>query len=194
CFTPGTLIDTDRGPVAVEALRPGDMVLTMDHGYQPIRWIGHRDVTQAELQRAPQLRPVLISRGTFGPGRPESDLRVSPQHRLLISGPRAELFVGETEVLTPAVNLLGLPGVARDAAVGGVRYIHILFDRHEILRSNGLWTESFQPAAATLSAMEQAQRDEILALFPELLGIGRDDYPAARTTVKRHEARLILAA
>ena len=194
CFTPGTLIDTDRGPVPVEALQPGDRVLTMDHGYQPLRWAGHRDVTAEELLRAPQLRPILIGRDTFGPGLPERDLRVSPQHRLLLAGARAELVSGETEVLAPAVHLLGLPGVVQDAAAAGVRYVHLLFDRHEIVRSDGLWTESFQPAAATLSALEDGQRAEILALFPGLPGATAEGYPSARATVKRHEARLILAS
>ena len=194
CFTPGTLIDTDRGPVLAGALQPGDRVLTMDHGYQAIRWAGHRDVTPAELQRMPQLRPILISRDAFGPGLPERDLRVSPQHRVLLSGARAELIAGETEVLAPAVHFLGLPGVVRDAAAAGVRYVHLLFDRHEIVRSDGLWTESFQPAAAMLSGMDAGQRGELLALFPALCAPDRGDYPSARSTVKRHEARLILAS
>ncbi|WP_413854987.1 Hint domain-containing protein [Albidovulum sp.] len=194
CFTPGTLIDTDRGSLPVEALRPGDRVLTMDHGYQPVRWTGHRNVTAEELLRAPQLRPILISRDTFGPGLPERDLRVSPQHRLLLSGARAELVSGETEVLAPAVHLLGLPGVVQDAAAAGVRYIHILFDQHEIVRSDGLWTESFQPARAMLSGMDGAALTELLTLFPRLGGADHEDYPCARSTIKRHEARLILAS
>ena len=194
CFTPGTLIYTDRGSLPVEALRPGDRVLTMDHGYQPVRWTGHRNVTAEELLRAPQLRPILISRDTFGPGLPERDLRVSPQHRLLLSGARAELVSGETEVLAPAVHLLGLPGVVQDAAAAGVRYIHILFDQHEIVRSDGLWTESFQPARAMLSGMDGAALTELLTLFPRLGGADHEDYPCARSTIKRHEARLILAS
>lgn len=194
CFTPGTLIDTDRGPVPVEALQPGDRVLTMDNGYQTLRWIGQREVSPAELQRAPRLRPILVTRDAFGPGLPERDLRVSPQHRLLLAGARAELVSGEPEVLAPAIHLLGLPGVVREAAATGVCYVHLLFDRHEIVRSNGLWTESYQPAAATLLAMEEAQRAELLALFPGLPGATAEGYPSARATVKRHEARLILAS
>ena len=194
CFTPGTLIDTDRGPVRVEDLAVGDRILTLDHGYQALRWVGRRDLTPEELARNPQLRPVLVSKDAFGPGFPERDLRVSPQHRLLLSGARAELVAGETEVLAPALHLLGMAGIVRDAAAAGVTYLHLFFDQHEIVRSDGMWSESFQPAAATLGGMETGQRDELLTLFPELCITGPAGYPAARSTVKRHEARLILAS
>lgn len=194
CFTPGTLIDTDRGAVRVEDLEAGDRVLTIDNGYQPLRWIGRRDLTAGELLLWPELRPVVIRKDAFGPGLPERELRVSPQHRVLLSGARAELVAGETEVLAPAVHLLGMAGIARDAGAGGVSYIHLFFDRHEIIRSDGLWTESFQPAAATLSGMDAVQRTELLRLFPELCAANLTRYPAARSTVKRHEARLILAS
>ena len=42
-----------------------------------------------------------------------------------------------------------------------------MFDAHEIIRANGCSTES-QPAARMLGAMDDAQRLEIEALFPEL--------------------------
>lgn len=198
CFTPGTLIDTDRGPVEVERLTVGDRVLTKDNGYQVLRWIGRRDLTPAELAAQPQLRPILIRAGAFGPAMPERDIRLSPQHRLLLTGARAELFAGEDEVFAPALHFLGLPGVVRDAAAAGASYLHLLFDRHEIVRSDGIWSESFQPTGAQLAGMGDAQHEEVLTLFPELaarLSPANDrHYPAARSTVKRHEARLILAS
>ncbi|NBQ51552.1 MAG: hypothetical protein EBU35_13140, partial [Marivivens sp.] len=38
CFTPGARIATPRGARPIETLRPGDLVVTRDHGLQPIRW------------------------------------------------------------------------------------------------------------------------------------------------------------
>ena len=48
CFTAGTLIDTPTGAKPVETLRTGDLVRTLHHGPQSIRWIGksHKTFTQ----------------------------------------------------------------------------------------------------------------------------------------------------
>ena len=117
---------------------------------------------------------------------------VSPQHRVLIEGARAEMFFGESEVLVPAKHLTGLAEVTRALPVEGVTYVHILFDQHEIVESDGIWTESFQPAERTLSSLDAAARAEVLALFPEL---AKDSagFPAARMSLKAHEARVLVS-
>ncbi len=194
CFTPGTLIETDRGAVPVESLRPDLRILTRDSGYQVLRWIGRRDLGPADLAARPALRPVLIGRGALGPDMPLCDMRVSPQHRMLLTGPRAELIAGESEVLAAALHLTGLPGIRRDTEARAVSYIHLLFDRHEIVRSDGVWSESFQPGEQALAGLGLDQRQEVLNLFPELTGHPATAYPAARPTVRRHEAVAILAA
>ena len=188
CFTPGTLIDTLDGPVAVEDLTPGDLILTRDSGYRPLRWIGRRDLTAVEVALSPALAPVLIRAGALGPGCPARDMRVSPQHRMLVTGAGTDLVAGEAEVLAAALHLVGRAGIARVPG-GSVSYIHLLFDDHEIVRADGAWSESFQPGAAVLGGMDAAQRDEILTLFPELATGG--SMPAARSTLSAHEVRLL---
>jgi Ca2+-binding RTX toxin-like protein len=189
CFTPGTRILTPTGERRVEEVRPGDLVITRDRGAQPVRWIGRRDLSLAELIARPDLRPVRIARGTLGAAR---DMLLSPQHRVLIEGARPEMLFGEGEVLAAALHLVGRPGVAQ-VLTRGVSYIHLLFDRHELVLSDGVWTESFQPAARSLTAMESARRTEIEALFPDLVVDDRA-YPAARLSLKRHETAVLLAA
>ena len=193
CFTPGTMIETDHGPRPVESLEPGARVLTRDNGYQVLRWVGRRELGPAELAARPELRPVLIGRDALGPGLPQRDMRLSPQHRVLLSGPRAELVAGESEVLAAALHLTDRPGIRRETTARSVSYIHLLFDRHEIIRSDGLWSESFQPGDRTLAGMDQAQRQELLKLFKDLPADPSSDFPAARPTVRRHEAMAILA-
>ncbi|PWE28495.1 hypothetical protein C4N9_10890 [Pararhodobacter marinus] len=194
CFMPGTRIDTLRGRVAVEDLQPGDKVLTRDHGYQPLAWTGRHDFTMSETLAHPSVIPVRIEAGALGKGLPERDLFVSPRHRMLISGPRAELMFGESEVLICAMDLLGLPGVSR-MCKGPVSYVHVMCDTHQIIRAEGSWTESFQPAEAVLDSMDAEVRAELLALFPELATEeGRAAYGAARPVLSGAEARVLFAA
>jgi hypothetical protein len=102
------------------------------------------------------------------------------------------MLFGEAEVLVAAKHLLGRAEVTRALPREGVTYIHLLFDRHEIVQSDGIWTESFQPAERTLSALEADVRAEVLALFPGLIS-EPDRYEGARLSLKAHEARVLLA-
>ena len=190
CFTPGTLISTERGEVAVEDLRLGDRVVTRDNGLQTLRWVGSKRLSLADLIVKPALRPVEIGAGALGHGLPTRAMTVSPQHRMVIEGARAEMLFGEPEVLVAATHLTFLPGVEVKLSAA-VRYVHVMFDRHEIICANGAWTESFQPAQRMLDGMDRAQADEVLALFPELAG-QEFDFPAARLSLKAHEARVLL--
>ena len=190
CFTPGAMIDTRRGPVAVEELREGDRVLTRDNGFRTIRWIGSRTLDAATLAAAPQLRPVCIRRDAFGPGMPARDMVVSPQHRMLLAGAGVELHAGETEVLVAARHL-GLRTLRPLPALAEVTYLHLLFDGHEIVRADGAWTESFQPGRHVADAMEAAVREELLTIFPALGQSEGPAFAAARPTLRAWEARAL---
>ena len=193
CFTPGALVDTATGLRPVEELRVGDRVWTRDNGLQEIRWASRSDLTAADLALRPHLRPVLIRKGALGDNLPERDMLVSPNHRMLIARPETALYFGEPEVLAAAKHLEDGQGVLR-ADLAGVSYIHFMFDQHEVVRADGAWSESFQPGDYTLNGIDAAQRAEILELFPELAGIeGLEAYQAARLSLKKHEARLLVA-
>ena len=168
CVLLGTLIDTPSGRVPVESLAVGDLVLTLDGRKVPIRWIGSRRVTERELARDPALRPVRISAGAFGLNRPARDLWVSPQHRILLSGWHAELLFAEETVLAPAKGLVDDHAVRVDHEVTEVEYFHLLFDRHEIILTEALPTESFYPGRHSISELDAPVRAELLGLFPEL--------------------------
>ncbi|SLN09796.1 Bifunctional hemolysin/adenylate cyclase precursor [Roseovarius gaetbuli] len=192
CFTPGTVIATPRGEKLVEELQVGDRIITRDNGLQEIRWIGHRALGGQELIKSPHLKPVLIRAGALGQGLPERDMLVSPQHRILLNNERAALYFEEREVLAAAKHLTGLDGVDTVES-SGTTYIHFMFDQHEVVLSNGAWTESFQPGEQVLDGMGSAQRDEIYDLFPELRDVkGLEAYQSARRSLKRHEAQLLV--
>jgi hypothetical protein len=180
CFASGTLIETDTGETPVETLEIGDLALTRDGGPQPIAWIGRTTVVAQG-----DLAPIVITAGTLGN---ERDLVVSPQHAILLEDWRAELLFGQEEVLVRAMDLLGHDGVYRRTG-GIVTYYHIMFDAHQLVRSEGLWTESLYPGDMTLQTVNDAARDEIKALFPDLAAYG----PKAAPCLRAFEAVLLAA-
>lgn len=183
CFVEGTKVKTPEGEIAVEHLQVGNLVLTKDDGAQPIRWIGARTVPAKD-----HFAPIHIRRGTFGE---HGDLWVSPLHRVLICDPMSELLFANTEVLVAAKELIDGRNV-RQVEGGEVTYIHMLFDRHQIIWSEGLETESFLPGPQTMHALEQEVMHEICALFPDLDPHSGEGYgPAARQTLRKYEASLL---
>lgn len=187
CFAEGTLIDTPTGRVPVETLRPGDLVLTRDHGAQPLKWVGRQELSASQLARAPQLQPYLIPQGALGKSGPDRDLIVSPQHRVLVSTPAMQMNLGIDEALVAAKHLRS----SRRLRGRGVTYIHLMFDNHEIVRSNGLWSESLFVGP---QAQRSAQAEEFMAIFGQRPAISElIDTPAMTLSLpalRSWEARL----
>lgn len=193
CFTPGTRILTASGPRPVETLRPGDMVITRDDGPQPLRWTGARRVPATGKLAPIRLDPAAMT-GTLadcleGAKRP---LLVSPQHRFLLAGYRAELLFGERELLMPAKHLVDGQAVRRMSG-GEVTYVHLMFDRHQVIEAEGAATESFHLGDQALEGLTEAQREEIFALFPHLRADPSVFGPTARICTRRYEAELLAA-
>ncbi len=181
CFAEGTLIDTKDGPRPIETLEDGDMIETRDGGLQPLRWSGCTTVVATG-----DLAPIVVTAGTFGN---TEDLIVSPQHSILITGWRAELFYGEDEVLVRAVDLLGHDGVYRRPG-GVVNYWHILFDAHHVVKTAGIWSESLYPGEITMDAIGPKSRDEIHKIFDNIAAYG----PKAAPCIRKYEAAVMSPA
>jgi len=180
CFAGGTLIETDQGQINVARLSVGDRVRTMDHGYQALRWISGRRV-RAFGNHA----PIRIEAGALGSGLPRRALRVSPQHRILVRSKIAMRMFGTPEVLIAAKKLVGLPGITVDKTMPYVTYWHFLFNRHEIVFSEGAATESLFTGPEALKAIGLDARHEIISLFPQLDAASKTS-DAARKIIHGH--------
>ncbi|MFD0859322.1 Hint domain-containing protein [Roseovarius aquimarinus] len=192
CFLRGTMILTDRGERRVEDLALGDLVMTLDHGAQPVRWIGWQPVAPEELAHSDRFRPVRIAAGALGQGLPAEDLTVSPQHRILLRSRIAERMFGAAEVFVPAIRLVGLSGIERAPARDGVDYFHILLDRHEVLIANGTPAESLHLGPVALASLEDEARAEIAALFARR-DLGSSTGPLARYAPTRRMVQALIA-
>ena len=179
CFTRDTLIECKNGPKAVQNIREDDAVVTRDHGLQTVRWIGQRRVCGLG-----EMAPVRFKAGVLGNSE---DLRVSPMHRMVVSGSRAELLFGEPEFLVHASHLCDGGQIFREP-VAEETYFHLMFDQHEIICAYGCWSESFALSKAGLEAVDDATRAEIILLFPELI----EGWVDALPTLAPLEAKIAL--
>ena len=182
CFVAGTRIACPSGLRAVESLRIGDRVMTADDGPQPVRWIG-----RTRVRGTGRFAPIRIRAGRFGAAR---DLFVSQQHRILVRERYMDLLFGEGEMLAPARALVNGADVSF-APSAHVEYVHLFFDRHQVIFSENALTESFHPGDQ-ITSMDHALRTELFGLFPDLaLPDRRERITTARPVMRGGEARLL---
>lgn len=163
CFVAGTRIATPRGEQPVEALQPGDEVLTVLGEVLPIVWVGQRTIDCETYPQPDRVHPILIQAHAFAEGAPHRDLLLSPDHAILAHG-----------VLIPAKQLVNGTTV-RQIVTSPVTYHHVELTRHAVILSEGLPTESF------LDTGDRAS-----------LGIGRGDWPSRASSGEQGpEAQLI---
>jgi hypothetical protein len=157
CFAAGTLIRTPKGDLAVETLKPGDLVVTASGAARPVKWIGHRDI---DFRLGPELhsaRPIRIAADAFGPDRPSQDLYLSPGHSICVD------IVGE--MFVPIGYLVNGATIAR-AESDTISYWHVELDSHDVLLANNL------PAESYLAMGNRGSFEEMRGLLPAILDGG----------------------
>lgn len=178
CFLEGTRIETEHGEVAVEEIRIGDHVRTVDGALVPVRWIGRQTITRFAAPSA-TAHPVRIMAGALAEGVPRRDLFVSPDHAMLIDGllVQASALVNGTSI----TQLAEMP--AR------YTYYHIETEGHRVILAEGAATETF---VDNVSRQRFDNYAEYSALYPEPLPIEEITMP--RVTARRLLPRHIAAA
>jgi hypothetical protein len=145
CFADGTRVLTERGEVAVEALRVGDRVAALSGRLARVVWIGRRRVAAGAL--------VRVDAGAFGAGVPHRALWLSPDHAVLVDG-----------VLVPVRYLVnGADIVAGEVA--GAGYWHVELAAHAVLLAEGLACESYLDTgnrAGLAGAADGGARDAVI--------------------------------
>ena len=187
CYVAGTRLETVNGPVPVENLRVGDMLMTRDDGPQPVRWIGWTQHGWPGTDE--RLRPVRIPAGSLDGRLPHHDLMVSPQHRILLC---REIFAfkgDDEECFAPALGFEGYRGIGRAMSCQTVRYYHVLLEHHSILTAEGVPSESFYPGPVAMSNLSLGHRLQIMALFPDLASDPTSGYgPLCRPALTKRQA------
>ncbi len=144
CFMPGTRFATDKGEVAIEDLKVGEMMLT-EHGYRPLKWLAHRDVDWSMIipRRA---APVLVKQGALGDNLPQRDLFISPAHALLVDG-----LLVTAELLVNGDSIVQLTDFDRDFT-----YYNIELDEHSVVYAEGMAVESYLEVGSNRAMYDNA--------------------------------------
>ena len=166
-FTPGTLVETPSGERPIQELGTGDVVLNKKGVAVQIRWKSSAMLNYHELYGNSHLLPIFIQKSALGRNLPERDMAVSQNTWLdAESCNGASLFLTD-EDRVPAKKLIDGRGIRR-ADPDALTYIHVHFDRHEVIKANGLWVECYSPLDPDNGVRRNAQRTELDAVFPEL--------------------------
>jgi Ca2+-binding RTX toxin-like protein len=168
CFTQDVMIATKRGAVPAGEIQVGDLLQTADNGYQPVIWVGKRDLSAAELALRPHLRPYCIApNGLLSPERP---MWVSPQHRFMVHSRTFERDLPFGESFLSAKLLSQIDGKCRQrtSAPHGVTYVHLMTEQHEVIFAEGIATETFWPGPEAIRGLSAENMRELFELFPEL--------------------------
>ncbi len=135
CYCTGTKILGMNGEIAVEDIRPGDVLVTVREdgpSSRKVVWTGLRHI---DLTRHPEpklARPVCILAGAIAPGVPERNLRVSPHHAIYLDN-----------LLFEAQALINGNTIFQEHSVQQVTYHHIELEAHDIILAEGLAAESY---------------------------------------------------
>lgn len=121
-ITAGTRIATQKGWCRVEALRPGDGVLTLEAGFQPLA-----DLQSYRFPRTappPAVWPLIVPRGALDCREP---ILLLPDQQVLIECDQAELLFGDALALIPALALEGWRGIRRIQPRAGTEAVMLRF-------------------------------------------------------------------
>lgn len=184
----GSTILTKKGVQTVESLSVGDRVITRDHGFQTLLWIGRSRLEGAASGHS----AIHFTAGALGG---HEAITLSPKTRVLLRSDLARALFGESEVFAYAADLVNDSTIRPVAADQQIEVIHLLFDQHEILRTAEMEVESLHPDRALMRALDDETRATLLSLLPnhdDFMGYGRG--PAARSCLRMTEARILADA
>ena len=200
CFAAGTQIATKSGYVLVETLSEGDEVMTMHHGFQPVRL-----VQSSKRPKTGSHAPVIFTETALANGngglikstdwdQENKALIVSQQHGVILRDTRATAFLDTDLFLIASKHLVNNDSIYIDDDGKEIEYLHLMFDTHQIINANGVWSESFYPGPEAMKGMRTEQRSEIYEIAPGLIDDPNHGYgPTALPRLTGGEYRRMIA-
>lgn len=173
-FARGTLINSERGPVAIEDLWPGDLIET-DRGMEPIAWIGSTVFVPGAGGAQTNLSALTrVTSESFGHNKPMSDVLLGPASRMVVNRSSLESLIGKSTVLVPTSDFNDGDRVFEVTPPSSVQLYHIALQRHGLIMVGSLGFESYHPGRNITSELGQNMRALFMSLFPHVTTL--DDF------------------
>ena len=166
CFLTGTRILTNKGEIAVEKLKIGDLVQTAEGKLEPIKWVGRQTFNQDEIKNPLRAYPILIKAGALGNNLPTRNLYVSPDHSMFVDG-----------LLINAGALVNDISIIKTEPTETFTYYHVELENHSLLIAEGTAAESYLPQKENRDEYDNFAEYEVLYPQGSNLMLGPVDYP-----------------
>ncbi|MBP0482342.1 Hint domain-containing protein [Sagittula salina] len=171
-FARGTLIETVRGPVAVEDLIPGDYIQTA-MGPEPITWIGSTTYIPHSSDDTTLLTHLTrVTADAMSMGHPPMDLLLGPAARMVVRHAKLKTLLGQDAVLAHVNQYIDGDRFLAVTPAGTVQLYHVMVRRHTTLNVGGVEVETFHPGNAASQQLGAKTRELFMAMFPHLDGLG----------------------
>jgi len=130
----GTRIASNMGWRPVEAIAPGDMVLTFDNGMQRVVDVERSSFVVNKAADPARSLPVVIPAGTLGNNE---DLKLLPEQGVLVESDAAMDEHGDPFAVVMASALNGYRGIRRAYHTDHVDVVRIIFDEPQVVYISG---------------------------------------------------------
>lgn len=130
----GTRIASNLGWRAIEALAVGDMVLTFDHGMQPITEIRRAHMCLDTPETDDALWPVVVPEGALGN---REEMTLLSDQGVMIESDAAQDMHGDPFAVLTAQSLVGVRGIIRRQPSRPVDLIAVYFANDEVIYAEG---------------------------------------------------------
>ena len=168
-FARGTVIQSTRGPVAIEDLQPGDQLITVGGPPAEIVWIGSSTFVPADAGRRTPL--IRIMPDSLGNARPATPITVGPSARILQTPHHLRARACREPMLTPVREFVHGVHVINVTPPTPVRLFHLCLAEHAAIIAGGLEMETFHPGLISTQMMTRNVRDLFLSMFPQIAHI-----------------------
>ena len=184
-FARGTLIQTAKGPVAIEDLLPGDMIHTVDNGFQALKWKGSMMmIPNAEGLPVDRQQLTRIGADSFGFAKPHQDIILGPAARKFHQTAFVREITGRDGAFVPASDFVDGGSTVHIRPVSPVQVFHLGLIHQERILANGMEFESYHPGPNMRFDLRGEMLNLFLSMFPhiaELSDFGLMTHPRLRS-------------